>query len=156
MDILLKYAPYKKEKSSGKENFFPSLKKVQKYFLKLNHENGNNNYIFYTRERENKDKTLIQLKRFDIKGKDENFIQDGENIYFFYKKKIIAKAIYVKTIDPERDDKFKNGYKVKNVLLLGKPHPLEELSIKLHTRQAIYFIKRKDEELKKKLKELFR
>ena len=61
----------------------------------------------------------------------------------------------MKSIDPEREDKFKNGYKVRNVLLLGKPYPLEELSINLHSRQAIYFIKKEDKKLKKELKELF-
>ena len=153
MDILLKYAPYKKEKSSGKENFFDTLLEVQNYFLDL--KNDNKNYIFYTRERDNKDGTFTPLKRFDVKGRDENFIKDSENIYFFYKQEIIAKAIYVKSIDPEREDKFKNGYKVRNVLLLGKPYPLEELSINLHSRQAIYFIKKEDKKLKKELKELF-
>ena len=148
MDILVKFAPYVKEDSSGLENHFNSLKEVQEYFLKLHEENGNNNFFFHIRKR-----------RFDAKDGNPNIVNENDNIYFVFNQKIIAKAIYVANSNPHRNDKFKNGYEVKNVILLGSPYPLDNLTRNPFSNQnSIRFIPNDAENriLKNELKELFK
>ena len=146
MDILVKFVPHAIEVSSGLENRFDSLEEVQEYFLKLHEEDGNNNFFFHTRKR-----------RFDAKDGNSNTINENENIYFIFNQKIIAKARYVFNSNPNRNDKFKNGYKVKNVIILGVPYPLSKLTKNPFSNQnAVYFVKdEEDKILKEELKEIF-
>jgi len=147
MDILVKFVPEAEEKSTGLKNYFGSLKKVQKYFLKLHKKNGNNNFFF-----------LIRKRRLDTEDGNLNILNEDDNIYFVFNQKIIAKAKYVASSKSKRKDKFKNGYEVKNVLVLGSPFPLKELSKNPYTsgsRHSIYFIKKEDEVLKDELKDMF-
>jgi hypothetical protein len=54
-------------------------------------------------------------------------------------------------------EKFKNGYKVKNVLLIASPFSLKQLTKNpFRNQNSIYFIKEDDIVLKKELKELFK
>jgi len=157
MDILVKFVKRVKEECSGLENHFDSIEAVQKYFLNLDDVNGNDNFFF-----------LIRKKRLDVLGSTKNILNDGDNIYFVFEQKIIAKAIFKHvdkithkgkihkscTIDTE---KFKNGYKVRNVLLLASPFPLEKLTKNPFKNQnSVYFIKEHDIVLKKELKKLFK
>ena len=146
MDILVKFVPYTKEASSGLENYFDSLKEVQEYFLRLHEKNENNNFFFHPRKR-----------RFDSKDGNKNIVNDNENIYFIFDGKIIAKAIYVANSNPNRNGKFKNGYEVRNVIILGIPYPLNKLKKNPFSNQnSIYFIKdEEDKILKEELKEVF-
>lgn len=147
MDMFVKFVPYVKEYDTGKENRFSSLKKVQKYFLKLHKSNGNNNFFFHVRKG----------RRFDAKDGNPNVLNEDDNIYFVFEQKIIAKAIYVANSNPNRNDKFKHGYEVKNVILLGNPYPLNELTKNPFPNQnSIYYLKDKDEILKNELKEVFK
>ena len=153
MDILLKYVPHAIERSTGKEQIFNSQKEVQKYFLKLHKKKGNDNFIFFVREKNKK-----PVRRFDAKDGNPNTINENENIYFIFNKKIIAKGLYVTNSNPKRSDKFKNGYKVKNVILLGIPYPLDKLTKNPFNGQTpIYFLKEEEDKvLKKELKEIFK
>jgi len=147
MDVLVKFVPKAKEKSIGLTNYFGSLKKVQKYFLKLHKKNGNNNFFFLIRER-----------RLDTEDGNSNIVNENDNIYFVFEQKIIAKAKYVASPKSKRSDKFKNGYEVKNVLLLGSPFHLNELEKNPYTpgsRHSVYFIKEDEKILKKELKDMF-
>lgn len=147
MDILVKFVPKAIEESTGLKNYFPSLKKVQKYFLKLHKKNGNNNFFF-----------LIRKRRLDLQDRNSNVLNENDNIYFIFEQKIIAKAKYVASSNPERSDKFKNGYEVKNVLLLGSPFPLNELEKNPYTsgsRHSVYFIKETEQILRNELKDIF-
>jgi len=140
MDILVKFVPKAEEKNTGLKNYFASLKKVQKYFLKLHKKNGNNNFFF-----------LIRKRRLDTKDKSSNILNQNDNIYFVFEQKIIAKAKYVAFPNSKRSDKFKNGYEVKNVLVLGSPFPLNELEKNPYTsgsRHSVYFIKEDEKVLK--------
>ena len=156
MDILLKYTPYSHERTTGKKNFFNSRKEVQKYFLNLYKEdkNNNNNYIFFNREREDKDGKVVTLRRFDEKDRSQNIVNENDNIYFLYEEQIIAKAIYVPTPNPKKSDKFKNGYKIRNIILLGFPISLENNPF--NNQNAIYFIKEEDGDLKSELNQIFK
>jgi len=147
MDVLIKFVPKAKEESTGLKNYFSSLKKVQKYFLKLHKKNGNNNFFF-----------LIRKRRLDTQDGNSNILNENDNIYFIFEQKIIAKAKYVTSSNPKRSDKFKNGYEVKNVLVLGSPFPLNELEKNPYTRgsrHSVYFIKEDEKTLKNELKEIF-
>jgi len=147
MDVLVKFVPKAKEKSTGLTNYFGSLKKVQKYFLKLHEKNGNNNFFF-----------LIRKRRLDTEDGSPNILNENDNIYFVFEQKIIAKAKYVASSNPEKIDKFKNGYKVKNLLVLGCPFPLNELKKNPYTlgsRHSVYFIKEDEKILKKELADMF-
>jgi len=113
--------------------------------LKLHKKNGNNDFFF-----------LIRKRRLDTEDGNPNILNENDNIYFVFEQKIIAKARYVPTVNPERSDKFKSGYAVKNVLVLGSPFPLSELEKNPFKNQnSIYFIKKEDQILKNELKEIF-
>ena len=144
MDVLVKFAKYAKEEPSGLENEFDSIKEVQEYFLNLSDKEGNDNFFF-----------IIKKERLDEEKSTGNILKNKDNVYFFFKGKIIAKAKYVKMPNPKKSDYFKNGYKVKNVLLLASPFPLKKLK-KLHSKSPVYYIKEDDKKLKKGLKKLFK
>ena len=144
MDILIKFVKHKIEEDTGLENHFPSLKKVQKYFLKL--EKKNDNCFFHPRKG----------RRFDAKDGNQNVINKDDYIYFVFEQRIIARAIYVSEPDFRRDDKFKHGYKVKKIILLGTPISLNKLTKNPFSNQnSIYFIKKEDTVLQSELKEIF-
>jgi len=153
MDILLKYTLYSHERKTGKENFFNEIEEVQKYFLNLSKKDKNNNYIFFNRERESENGEIKTLRRFDSKDGSKNIVNENDNIYFLYKEKIIAKALYVPSKNPNKDNKFINGYKIKNILLLASPVSLKENPF--NNQNAIYFIKKEDILLKNELKKIF-
>ena len=154
MDIILKYTEYSIEKSSGKTNYFASIKEVKEYFLNLHDKDGNNNYFFFNREREYENGEIKTLRRFDAKDGNKNIVNENDNIYFLFEGKVVAKAKYVRMKNPEREDKFVNGYKVKNVLIRGCPKKLKyDL---FNNENSLYYIKDEDKKLKKELKKLFK
>lgn len=107
MDAFIRFARDSGKDYKGRENCFKSLKKVQKYFCTLNDEEENNNFFFHPRN--------IQ----DIKN--------GSKLYFMFDGKVVARAIYTGSMtDEEREEKFRYGYEIKNVMLFCPPIELKE------------------------------
>ena len=142
MDVILKYTKHSKERSTEKENYFNSKEEVQEYFLNLHNKDGNDNYFFFNRERKYEEEEIKILRRFDAKDGSKNIVTENDNIYFLFYGEVIAKAKYVSMKNPKRDDKFVNGYKVRNILILGSPQKLENNPF--NNENSLYYIK--DEE----------
>jgi len=88
MDVFIRFARYSGKDYKGRENWFKSLKTVQKYFCTLNDEEGNNGFFFHKRN--------IQ----DIKNRSK--------FYFMFDGKVVARAIYTGSMKDEgREEKFK-------------------------------------------------
>jgi len=153
MDILLKYVRKSKENSTGQENYFHSLKDIQEYFLNIN---KNNNYIFFNRETTDKEGCPIPARRFDAIDGNSNIVKDNDKIFFLFEDKIIATALYVNTLNPKKDDKFTNGYKVTKVRLVCPPIFLN--TNPFNNQNSLYYLNEKTKNLKgtiKELKEIF-
>ena len=107
MDVFIRFAKNSGKDYKGRENEFKSIREVQEYFCNLNDEEGNNGFFFHPRNIQD--------------------IENGSKLYFLFDGLVIAKAIYTGHMtDEEREDKFRYGYKIKNITLFCPPIKLKE------------------------------